>query len=135
MRTNGQLCYFWQRKEDDEEIGQVQTQTLGGGPPPPPGGIREIMLNSDVALISDFSRHYVNPATGSVDCVIQSGSDDVREECPMASTLGYAWVYSDDMDQWLADFRETFLKMTNTGIDTSRCIDQEPLCFVGIERI
>lgn len=89
MRTNGQLCYFWQRKEDDEEAAQVQTQTLGGGPPPP-GGVREIMLNSDVALISDFAGHLVNEETGSVDCVIQSGPDDVREECPMASTFGYA---------------------------------------------
>lgn len=135
IRTDGKSMCFWLRTERDPnppQEGDGATQSpLGDGDND--NARPEVLLNSDMALISDFSDHISNPETGEISCTIQSKIGDERNECPMASTFGFAWIYSDDNDLWLDDFCRTFIKMTNTGIDTTRCTDGA-LCFVGSQK-
>jgi hypothetical protein len=83
-----------------------------------------------MALISDFSEHFVDLATGEVSCVI--GGDPLGDEsvCPTASTFNLVSMYSESMDLWMTDFRDVLVKMTTNGIDTTGCTVGS-ICDVG----
>ena len=131
IRTDGTASYYWERQKENtnNESPSVEEQ-YGGGPP---RGRTQILLNSDMALVSDFSNHFTNMETGQVGCVLHTTLlEDEHGACPVASTFGVAWMYSNDNNLWLNDFRDVFFKIATNGVDTSECIaDDATLCFVG----
>lgn len=88
------------------------------------------MLNADMALVSDFSGHFTDTATGEVSCVIRGNPLDNQSVCPTASTFNLVSMYSQSMDLWMTDFRDVLVKMTANGIDTTGCTVGS-ICNVG----
>jgi hypothetical protein len=84
----------------------------GGGGPPPQGGGRDIlMLNADMALVSDFD--FVNSETGEVSCLPNNRPNANEAECPAASSLDQVLRYATNGDEWISDFRNVLTKMIN----------------------
>ena len=84
----------------------------GGRPGGNGGGGRLVMLNADMALISNLN---VNDQTGAVSCAIRDSPGNEFPVCQQARTFDQVVAYSRNNGLWLRDFQAALTKMVNTG--------------------
>jgi hypothetical protein len=94
-----------------------------------------IMLNSDIALVRDFSNHF-DANTGEVTCLFRSRRPaDLDNLCPHAvQTFDYMAEFKFDNSLWLSEFRNVFQKMLVHGFDDSSGCTSPPCAFPTTER-
>jgi hypothetical protein len=72
------------------------------------------MLNADLALAVDTSGH-LDSTNGAVACSLPSQPNAVNPVCPNSPLLATANRYAANNAAWVADFRDAFTKMVNSG--------------------
>ncbi len=78
-----------------------------------------IMLDSDIALVRDFSGQ-IDSTTGQVTCPFSASSSGDVSACPFASVTGqFVAQYKNDELLFLNDFRNVFSAVLVHGYDTS----------------
>jgi hypothetical protein len=78
-----------------------------------------IMLDSDIALVRDFSGQ-IDSSTGQVTCPFSASSSGDVSACPFASVTGqFVAQYKNDELLFLQDFQEVFSAVLVHGYDTS----------------
>ena len=96
-----------------------------------PGGRKVVMLNADVAMVRQLDDSNRDPETGEVSCKFVNRAPGDGPRCPVArSDLFDRMVeYSQSNTQFLNDFRDAMIKMTDTGyrVQSSSC-DADGMC-------
>lgn len=95
----------------------------GGGGNRGGGGGRLIMLNSDIALVRDFSSSI--DSGGEISCQFENNN-----ACPAAETLPQMAAYRNNNNLWLVDFKDVFERMlihrydpsVSCGINDTTCV-------------
>ena len=86
-----------------------------------------VMLNADMALISDMEG-YIDSTTGFASCIPNDDSqgDTDLPVCPEASTRGLVMEFANKNGLWLTEFRNALTKITNTvpgGVESLSTFD------------
>jgi len=94
----------WQQEEQNNEGLVFTNQFLWRK-----NGRRLFMLNTDMALAINTAGFITD--VGQVTC----------NPCPPSTMLETTRLYHDNDAQWRTDFRDAFIKMTNTGCNADTC--------------